>query len=276
MKQLSVSNFRRCTTKSYINSQTSSDNSKCNISSCIYGGSNIIMKSSMGEILPNTVNGQTRARICLLQYVIFTSIMVVITMITTLLVANINTLQNLLSTWHISLALILFGAVFASVLILVQKVESQFPANYIFLLLTVLTSSCGIAGLTESFHLWTALSWSLAILLAVIAVLVGYKLRPLSRTGDNIMIILAFVLMLLGVILLASVYFSGYKVAAYIVFSVLFGLGLTVALFLTAQVLKLCSQKSRITSLPVKLALITWALIILLYLTISINFPMEE
>nr|CAH8819970.1 unnamed protein product [Trichobilharzia regenti] len=234
------------------------------------------MKSGTGEILPNTVSGQTPGRVCLVQYVFFTSSMVVITMTATLLVANINILQNLFSTWYMSLAFVLIGAVFAAVLLLVQNVESQFPVNYTFLLLTVLTSSCGIAGFTGSLHLWAALSWSLAISLAVIAVVVGYQLSQLSHTGDDIMIIFSFVLMLLGGILLAAVYFSGYKVAAYIVFSVFFGLGLTMALFLTAQGLKLCSQKSRITALPVKLALITWALIILLYLTISINFAMER
>ncbi|CAH8866005.1 unnamed protein product, partial [Trichobilharzia szidati] len=105
----------------------------------------------------------------------------------------------------------LIGAVFAAILLLVHKVESQFPVNYIFLLLSVLTSSSGLAGLTRSLHLWTALSWSLAIFLAVIVVLVGYQLRQLSKSGDNILIILAFGLMLLGCILLAAVYFAGYK-----------------------------------------------------------------
>nr|CAH8820145.1 unnamed protein product [Trichobilharzia regenti] len=124
-----------------------------------------------------------------------------------------NILQNLFSTWYMSLAFVLIGAVFAAVLLLVQNVESQFPVNYTFLLLTVLTSSCGIAGFTGSLHLWAALSWSLAISLAVIAVVVGYQLSQLSHTGDDIMIIFSFVLMLLGGILLAAVYFSGYKVS---------------------------------------------------------------
>nr|CAH8819972.1 unnamed protein product [Trichobilharzia regenti] len=94
------------------------------------------MKSGTGEILP-VVSGQTPGRVCLVQYVFFTSSMVVITMTATLLVANINILQNLFSTWYMSLAFVLIGAVFAAVLLLVQNVESQFPVNYTFLLLTV-------------------------------------------------------------------------------------------------------------------------------------------
>nr|CAH8865704.1 unnamed protein product [Trichobilharzia regenti] len=71
-------------------------------------------------------------------------------------------------------------------------------------------------------------------------------------------------------------YIAAMSDTANTIFSVLMGLSLVVALYLNGQSLKLCDDTMAKSFLPVRLALTTWSLVALLYLSISIAIQLEH
>ncbi|CAH8864645.1 unnamed protein product [Trichobilharzia szidati] len=223
----------------------------------------------LDEISLNVTARPTSSGFCVLKCIIFTCIMLVTTIIFTLLFANIKVLRKLDFPFYVSTALISVGALPATVLFIEEKIEDFLLVNYMLVALSVLISSLGVAYLTRFLRLWSLLAWLLAMFLADVAMKVGYSLMQMTHKGDNITIILIVVFILLGCLLLLPAFYLDYRVPGFILFSVFVGLGLILALFLAGQGLKLCYKRNEITFLPVKLALIIWALTILLYVVIS-------
>ncbi|CAH8865961.1 unnamed protein product [Trichobilharzia szidati] len=91
------------------------------------------------------------ARKCIVKYIIWLCIMIATTMTMTLLVANIKKLYKLFYSYeYTSIALLFTGAFIAVLLILIPKLEVIFPLNYMLAVLSVLTSSCGLAVATSN------------------------------------------------------------------------------------------------------------------------------
>ncbi|CAH8865893.1 unnamed protein product, partial [Trichobilharzia szidati] len=189
--------------------------------------SGIMYSMNLLEILKNTTIGVKSARKCIVKYIIWLCIMIATTMTMTLLVANIMELRELFHSYmYTSIALLFTGAFIAVLLILIPKLEVIFPLNYMLAVLSVLTSSCGLAVATSNVGLKSLMSWFLTILLTVICLIVGYKMRRFNQKGFYIMNYIISGFLLLSALLFFVLYYLQFRDAANTVFGVLLGLGL--------------------------------------------------
>nr|CAH8865016.1 unnamed protein product [Trichobilharzia regenti] len=196
--------------------------------------------------------------------------MIATTMIITLLVANIPQLRGTIYLFFdIPIALMFIASILQLVLLFTLNLDNVFPVNYLSASLSVLTSSSGLAVATAWLDIWTLLSWGLSALFSVIAVVVGYRMRRLNLKGYYVMYYVISGLMILGGIPFVVLFLLKYKDAANLVFGAPLVFCLIVALYLTGQGLKSCNGTLTDSFIPFRQALITWALVCLMYITLS-------
>ncbi|CAH8864307.1 unnamed protein product, partial [Trichobilharzia szidati] len=185
----------------------------------------------------------TAAQSCLQKYIIFTCSMVLVTVITTTCVAAIEALRYLYDAFYIPLVFSVLGATFLLVLSINEKVRVTFPLNDVLISLSVLLWSIALPVVTKSMGFFIFVPWGITITVAVMTLIIGYK--TVKRSAKRIAVIL---------------------------FGIFLAIALLIVLYLTGQGIKRCNKETTRTLLPSGLALITWAEIVYLFVSIAVMF----
>nr|CAH8865760.1 unnamed protein product [Trichobilharzia regenti] len=216
----------------------------------------------------NIITGVMSTKRCFIKYIIISCVMIAVTMIITLLISSIDDL-NVPIPENTSTTLMFSCGILALGLLLVPNLEGTSPVNYILAAVSVFISSFALAITTSAIQLWSLLSWSVTIFLAVIAITLGYKMKRLGLKGYYVIGDVIFGLMLSGAISFIVFFSFHFQTIANAVLSGILVLGLIVALLLNGQELKRCNDMVTDSLLSFKLALLTWTLVFLQYITAS-------
>nr|CAH8865762.1 unnamed protein product [Trichobilharzia regenti] len=173
----------------------------------------------------NIITGVMSTKRCFIKYIIISCVMIAVTMIITLLISSIDDL-NVPIPENTSTTLMFSCGILALGLLLVPNLEGTSPVNYILAavsteelncrraveenrknyqlvtqsIIAVFISSFALAITTSAIQLWSLLSWSVTIFLAVIAITLGYKMKRLGLKGYYVIGDVIFGLMLSGAI----------------------------------------------------------------------------
>ncbi|CAH8865235.1 unnamed protein product, partial [Trichobilharzia szidati] len=214
----------------------------------------------------------TAARSCLQKYIIFTYSMVLVTVITTTCVATIEALRHLYDAFYIPLVFSVLGATFLLVLSINEKVRETFPLNDVLISLSVLSWSIALPVVTKSVGFSIFSPWGITITLAVMALIIGYKTVKRSAKVSFILLGVAGGITVLGIILLIALRLTKRELIAVILFGIFLAFAVLIVLYLTGQGIKRCNKETTRTLLPSGLALITWAEIVYLFVSIAVMF----
>uniref|UniRef100_A0AA85J390 Uncharacterized protein n=1 Tax=Trichobilharzia regenti TaxID=157069 RepID=A0AA85J390_TRIRE len=200
----------------------------------------------------------TAAQTCLKKYIIFTCLMVLVTVITTTCVATIEALRYLYDTFYMALGFLVLGAIPVSLLFIIEKVRTTFPLNEVLISISVLLWSFTLPAVTKSMGFLIFAPWGITVILAVVAVIIGYKTVKQSAKVSIILLGIAGGTTLLDIILLIALRLANHELIAVILSGIILALAALIVLYLTGQGIKRCNNETTKTLLPLWLALITW------------------
>nr|CAH8865732.1 unnamed protein product [Trichobilharzia regenti] len=226
----------------------------------------------MNKKLKNTKLPSTIAQTCLRKYIIFTCLMVLVTMITTTCVATIPALRNLYDTFYMALGFLVLGAIPVSMLIIIEKVREIFPLNEVLISLSVLLWSFAIPAVTKSMRFLVFAPWGITVILDVVALIIGYKTVKQSAKVSIILLGIAGGIILLDIILLIALRVAQRELIAVILCGIFLAFAVLIVLYLTGQGVKRCNNETTKTLLPMWLSLITWAASVYLFISIGVMF----
>ncbi|CAH8864655.1 unnamed protein product [Trichobilharzia szidati] len=208
---------------------------------------------------------------CVMKYVIYTCVMTVVSLVNALIIQQY--FKEKFENTHIITLCLILGVVAVLLLIFVKKIGSIFPLNHALFLFVVLSWSSGLAATSELLK-WSSLwAFLIAIFLAALLVLVGYKLKMLSDIVKMIIMLCAAAFILAASILSMVIVHMKEKDQEHLKDApcLLFIIGLLLVLLLVGQYLKQCKVKQLSSSIyPLWLALITWFALVLLYMSIHV------
>nr|CAH8865214.1 unnamed protein product [Trichobilharzia regenti] len=211
----------------------------------------------------------TSSRVCLRRFIIFTCLLVLMTMITTICTATITALQRLYDIFYVPFVFIVLGILSVIVFTYVEEIQERFPANYAFMALCILFESLGLPVLTRSLRWWTLLAWSLAIVVAVTALTIGYKMERRRKKVSIILLSTAGGMMVSAIIVLIALRLSGFLKTSSIISGLIVIATISIVLYIIGQRLQRCSEEPTTSLLPLGLSLLTWSMMTLVYLSIS-------
>ncbi|CAH8864649.1 unnamed protein product [Trichobilharzia szidati] len=193
------------------------------------------------------------------------STMVAVTVIITVLMANVEVLQKLYAGVYVLLTFFAVGVISIAVLMLVEKIHTIPLMNYILISLTVFTWSFAYANITLSLKLWTLLAWFVALAFATTALILGYKLKRQKKKVNMTIVYVTIGLGALSCILLIIGHFT--QTTVRIVSGVTFGLTFILMLYLTGQAMQRNTEKLMTSVISIWAAFISWMEVVLLYLS---------
>nr|CAH8865422.1 unnamed protein product [Trichobilharzia regenti] len=148
-----------------------------------------------------------------------------------------------------ALGFLVLGTIPVSMLFIIEKVREMFPLNEVLISLSVIT-----------------------VILAVVAVIIGYKTVKQSAKVSIILLSIAGGIIVLDIILLIASRVAKRKLIAVILSGIFLAFAVLIVLYLTGQGLKRCNNQTTKTLLPIWLAMITWAGCVYLFISIAVMF----
>nr|CAH8865208.1 unnamed protein product [Trichobilharzia regenti] len=213
----------------------------------------------------------TAAQTCLRKYIIFSCLMVLVTIITTSCGATIPHLERLYKFFYVPLVFSVLGAIPVSLLFIIVKLKESFPLNEVLISLSVLLWSFAIPAISKSMKYLIFAPWSIAITLAVVTLIIGYKTVKRSTKVSIILLSIAGGITMLGLILLIALRIK-FELLAVILSGIFLAFAVLIVLYLTGQGIKRCYNATTKNLLPVWLALITWVATVYLFISIAVMF----
>nr|CAH8865218.1 unnamed protein product [Trichobilharzia regenti] len=178
-------------------------------------------------------------------------------------------LQRLYDIFYVPFVFIVLGILSVIVFTYVEEIQERFPANYAFMALCILFESLGLPVLTRSLRWWTLLAWSLAIVVAVTALTIGYKMERRRKKVSIILLSTAGGMMVSAIIVLIALRLSGFLKTSSIISGLIVIATISIVLYIIGQRLQRCSEEPTTSLLPLGLSLLTWSMMTLVYLSIS-------
>nr|CAH8865696.1 unnamed protein product [Trichobilharzia regenti] len=157
----------------------------------------------------------------IIKLVIFTSVMMSVTILITQLITDIQVLRDAFSKQDFLAPFILFivATVLLMLVIFVEKLKSIRPLMYTMISIIVILYSIGVTAVCSLLDVWyNLLALVLTIVFAVTAVFIGYKIQTLGKKASVTMVIIASTCMLCSVVF----FFLGIIDRLYLVFAGLF------------------------------------------------------
>ncbi|CAH8864951.1 unnamed protein product [Trichobilharzia szidati] len=161
--------------------------------------------------------------------------MVLVTVITTTCVATIKELQYLYDVVYMPLVVSVLGAVLLLVLSINEKVRETFPLNDVLISLSVLLWSIALPAITKSMGLLIFAPWVIAIILAVVTLIIGYKTVKRSAKVSIILLSVAGGITVLGISVLIALKIAQRELIAVILFGIFLAFAVLIVLYLTGQ-----------------------------------------
>nr|CAH8865284.1 unnamed protein product [Trichobilharzia regenti] len=211
-----------------------------------------------------------------MKYLILSCATVLMTIIITMCTATIPTLQKVYGTLLLPSIFFVLGLTLTGVILFVKKVQERLPLFIGLLVLAVLLLSWGIPGITAAVGLWNILSWFLTLAVSVGALILGYKMKKLSKKASIILLSFAGGIAGVGfIVFITLIATKNHTISAYLT-PLIFIFALLMVLYLTGHGIKRCSKPETSSLLPIWISLITWTAVVIVYVFISIMFPKNK
>ncbi|CAH8865219.1 unnamed protein product, partial [Trichobilharzia szidati] len=198
----------------------------------------------MNEKLKDTNPPPTAAQNCLRKYIMFTCLMVLVTVITTTGVATINKLQHLYGAFYIPLVFLVLGAIPVSVLLIIEKLRETFPLNEGLISLSVLLWSIALPAVSKSMGSFIFAPWIITIIVAVLTLIIGYRTVKRSAKVSIILLSVAGGITVLGIILLIAFRLAQREITAVILSGIFLASAVLIVLYLAGQGIKRCNNET--------------------------------
>ncbi|CAH8865945.1 unnamed protein product [Trichobilharzia szidati] len=114
--------------------------------------------------------------------------------------------------------------------------------------------------------------WIITIIVALLTLIIGYRTVKRSAKVSIILLSVAGGITVLGIILLIAFRLAQREIIAVILSGIFLASAVLIVLYLTGQGIKRCNNETTRTLLPMWLALITWAAIVYLFISIAVMF----